>query len=89
MEDLEKLRKEIDQIDTQLLLLIKMRIEIVTQVGEYKKANNIAVIDKSREGKVLEKLSTQGEKLGLDPDVITKVWRTLFEISYNIEEEKK
>jgi len=49
------LRGEIDEIDKKLLALFEARMEKVLQIAEYKTACNMAVLDQSREKKVLEK----------------------------------
>lgn len=54
MNDLEVLRKRIDEIDSQLLPLFLSRMECSARVAEYKRANNMPVLDKLREKQVLE-----------------------------------
>ena len=55
MANLDELRKEIDAVDEQLVKLLEKRLDIVTKIGEYKIANNIPVIDRSRSELVIEK----------------------------------
>lgn len=54
--DLEVIRKEIDKIDRQLAAILEARLDLVMQVAEYKKAKGMAVKDKAREAKVVEKV---------------------------------
>ena len=61
MEDnykLEIYRTHIDEIDTRLMNLLIERYNIVTQIGEYKKQNNIPVLDKSREQFIYDKINS-------------------------------
>ena len=53
MKDLNTLRLEIDQIDRQLVALFEQRMAVTEQVGRYKLANNLPVLDRSREEQVL------------------------------------
>ena len=53
MKDLNQLRQEIDGIDRQLVALFEQRMAVTRQVGEYKLANGIPVLDRSREEQVL------------------------------------
>ena len=46
---LETLRQEIDSIDTQIFDLFKQRIAVAKQIGAYKKEQDLAVLDFSRE----------------------------------------
>ena len=57
MEDLSKLRQDIDRIDRQIVELFEERMSVSRQVAEYKIANGKKVLDRARE---LEKLETLG-----------------------------
>lgn len=57
MEDLSKLRQDIDRIDRQIVELFEERMGVSRQVAEYKIANGKKVLDRARE---LEKLETLG-----------------------------
>ena len=46
---LETLRQEIDSIDAQIFDLFKQRITVAKQIGAYKKEQELAVLDFSRE----------------------------------------
>lgn len=46
---MEEKRKQIDAIDDEIMQLLEQRFEVVADIKAYKKANNIAVIDNSRE----------------------------------------
>jgi chorismate mutase/prephenate dehydratase len=41
--DLDKLRQEIDEIDTQMCDLFARRMQVVAGIGQYKKENNMPV----------------------------------------------
>lgn len=49
MSELDDYRKQIDEIDARLVPLFLRRMEVARQVGEYKKAQNIPVLDSERE----------------------------------------
>lgn len=51
----EELRKEIDQIDRQLVQLFEKRMKVSTEIAEYKLRNNIPVLDAQREKMVINK----------------------------------
>ena len=54
MTDLEILRNQIDQIDKELLPLFLKRMECAHKVADYKRANNMPVLDKVREKQILD-----------------------------------
>lgn len=55
MRTLEELRPEIDKIDKELTRLFEARMDLAKEVGEYKKANGIEILNSKREEEVLEK----------------------------------
>ncbi|EDS78018.1 chorismate mutase [Clostridium botulinum C str. Eklund] len=57
MDDLKKLRDDIDSIDRELIALFQKRMETVLKVAEYKKKNNIPILNSHREDEVIKKNS--------------------------------
>ena len=55
--NLEEIRNEIDSIDRELVSLFIRRMNCASEVAEYKKANNLPVLDASRERALLKKVS--------------------------------
>ena len=55
MADLSDYRKEIDEIDHQLVPLFEQRMEVVRKVAAYKKEHNLPVLHAGREEEVLRK----------------------------------
>lgn len=53
MAELEDLRRQIDEIDRQIVPLYERRMDICRRVGEYKLAHNLPVLDAGREREVL------------------------------------
>lgn len=85
MNQLSNLRKIIDAIDEQILDLIKSRIEVVVEIGEVKKENNIDVKDEKREEEIYNRLVEKAKEKDIKPEAVKKVWKSLLEISYEIE----
>ena len=54
--ELNELRNQIDQIDKEMAVLFEKRMKIVKQIGEYKKENNLPILDKKREEEVIERI---------------------------------
>ena len=55
MEELDRLRKEIDRIDDQVIPLLELRFKIVKDLKKHKKS----LTDKRREEEILEKASSE------------------------------
>ena len=56
--DLDQIRKDIDQIDQELVALLEKRMVCVSQIIEYKEQQGIPVLDQGREREVLEKVGS-------------------------------
>ncbi|SFU67476.1 chorismate mutase [Clostridium sp. DSM 8431] len=55
MADLSDYRREIDELDKELVALFEKRMNVVKKVAQYKKENNLEVFHKDRENIVFEK----------------------------------
>lgn len=56
---LDNYRNKIDDIDNQLVKLMEERLLIVKDIGDYKKVEQIAIEDTSREDKVIERAKSR------------------------------
>ena len=79
--DLAGLRGEIDDIDDELLQLLARRMEVSAQIGEYKKQNNVTVVQMDRWKKILADHVAAGEDMGLSPILINKVFEAIHQAS--------
>ena len=79
--DLAGLRGEIDDIDSELLQLLARRMEVSAQIGEYKKRNNVTVVQMDRWKKILADHVATGEEMGLSPQLINKVFEAIHQAS--------
>ncbi len=79
---LEKLRDEIDAIDTQLVELLAKRQSITAKVGEYKKQIGKAIYDPEREASLIRKRRQLASDLSVSPDLIEDILRRIMRESY-------
>ncbi len=79
MEDLSVIREKINEIDDKIVELWKERMEACLSVAEYKKANNIPILDSKRERELLERVAaTAGKEL----DVYSRaLYETIMSVS--------
>jgi len=80
---LEKLREQINHIDDELIQLLGQRMKIADLIGEYKKANNITILQTNRWNSILEKAFAKGDKLNLSKEFITKYYDAVHMESIN------
>lgn len=76
LASLEVLRGRIDHLDHDLLDLLAKRMKVVEEIGEYKRANNVATLQVSRWNALLEDRLARAGELGLSPEYA----RELYEI---------
>ncbi len=69
---MEKMRQQINQLDDELLHLLGQRMKIADQIGQYKKENNITILQTNRWNAILERAFRKGEQIGLTKEFITK-----------------
>ena len=80
---LEKLRQQINHLDDELMQILGQRMKIAEKIGEYKKNNNITILQTSRWNEILERAFTKGDKLGLSKEFITKYFDAVHMESIN------
>jgi chorismate mutase/prephenate dehydratase len=81
MNIFEKLRSEINEIDSELLILLAKRRRVSHQVGENKIKLQKPVRDPAREQDLLVRLIQYGKSLGLDTHYITQIYQVIIEDS--------
>ncbi len=62
MKDLQIIREEIDEIDSQIVSLYEERMQRTTEVAEYKISVGKPVLDKQRESEKLERVRAQAKE---------------------------
>ncbi|TAE08428.1 MAG: 3-deoxy-7-phosphoheptulonate synthase [Bacteroidetes bacterium] len=80
---LSKLREQINHIDDELLQLLGQRMKIAEQIGNYKKENNITILQTNRWNEILQKAVSKGEKLNLTKEFITRYFDAVHMESIN------
>jgi chorismate mutase len=67
---LEMLRQRIDGLDDEIVQLLGQRMKLADRIGDYKKANDISILQTIRWNDILGRMSVEGGKLGLSEDFI-------------------
>lgn len=80
---LASLREQINQLDDELMTILGQRMKIADKIGEYKKNNNITILQTNRWNEILEKAFAKGDKLGLSKEFITKYFDAIHLESIN------
>lgn len=80
-EGIHELRKQIDEIDNQLMELLAKRMRVCREIGQYKKEHNMTVLQTVRYNEIQNKRGAQGTLCGMDPDFVRKVFEEIHEES--------
>ncbi|MDA7606404.1 chorismate mutase [Pelagibacteraceae bacterium] len=88
--EIEKIRKKLDKVDSNLLLIIKKRTGLVDKVIKYKK-NKKEIVDKKRINFILKKIKKKSIRLKIDPEITLSIWKEMIKsfIKYEYKKFKK
>lgn len=67
-ENLEELRKSIDNIDNAIIAMFAERFKVTTKVGHYKSVNRLPAKDIQREAMQFNRIAELANNYGLDPE---------------------
>tara|TARA_B100001173_G_scaffold294120_1_gene287722 strand:- start:1306 stop:1578 length:273 start_codon:yes stop_codon:yes gene_type:complete len=84
---INKLRKEIDKIDQDLIALLKNRFSIAKEIGQVKTSNSFGINDIDRENKIIKNLSIKANN-HLKEEDISNIFKLIFSISKNLQKIK-
>lgn len=80
-EGITLLRKQVDELDNELMNLLSKRMRVCREIGQYKKEHNMTVFQANRYSEILDKRGAQGALLGMSPDFIAQVFEHVHEES--------
>ncbi len=83
LESLSELRGKIDEIDDRLLCLLEKRMQIARSIGEYKKKNNMSVLQNKRWEEIIYKNIEKGKQKGLSREFINRLFKAIHQESIN------
>ena len=71
-----KIRKDLDKLDNDLLIIIKKRSKLVDLVIKNKKFKK-DIIDKKRISIILKNISKKSKKMKIDQKITQKIWKSM------------
>lgn len=82
MKNIIEYRKNLDKIDSQIVKLLKERMDAVKEIGIYKRENNLSTEDTNRENTIYENLESEvGEEYR---KIIRPIYGEIFKESKNL-----
>ena len=86
-ENIDQLRAKIDVIDENIVYALGSRMNVSRKIGEYKKENNIAIIQTARWANVFSKVLEKGKEYGLSEKFLSDVFTAIHEASVEVQNE--
>ncbi|WP_020534082.1 bifunctional 3-deoxy-7-phosphoheptulonate synthase/chorismate mutase type II [Lewinella cohaerens] len=83
---IDDLRQKIDEIDDDLLKLLGSRMKVSEKIGEYKKRNNIAILQTSRWNEILDQVMVKANAEGLSEGFVNTFLRAIHQESIDHQE---
>ncbi|MGB1450675.1 MAG: chorismate mutase [Marinirhabdus sp.] len=76
-------RTKIDVVDHKLIDILGKRMKISDEIGQLKRANNVAILQTKRWNEILGKMIRQGEEQQLSEEFILKIFKAVHQESIN------
>lgn len=76
-EILEIFRTQIDSLDIEIVDLLARRFQIVEQIGELKKQDNISALQTARWNQLLENIKIQADYRWVSIELIENIWNLI------------
>lgn len=80
-ENLSQLRRQIDELDNNLLELLAHRMRVSKEIGQYKKEHSMPILQEQRYDEILSKRVSQAEQMGMDGEFMKTVLVAIHEES--------
>jgi chorismate mutase len=84
--ELEKLRSQIDEIDTRIVELLVERMKVVEEIGEQKRDKGVSIFQLKRWKAIIEHYMSQGSEEGLSGSFLREVVEAIHSESIDIQQ---
>jgi chorismate mutase len=89
MQEINQLRKRIDEVDEQILQSLNERAEICRSIGLVKEKNGLPIQDFPRENTVYENIRKKATELGLNPAHVEAIYRQIVSMCSAVQDSTK
>ncbi len=83
LDILGELRQQIDVFDEHLLDLLEKRMKVAETIGQYKKANNITILQSTRWDEIINRVMSKTKAKGLSAEFIDTIFKAIHQESIN------
>jgi chorismate mutase len=89
LQEIEQLRKRVDEVDEQILQFLIKRAQICESIGLVKEKHGIPIQDFPRENDVYAHIREKAAELGLDPSYVESIYRQIVNMCSAVQDPKK
>lgn len=79
--ELAQFREKIDELDFQLLDLLKKRMGVSSEIGAWKQNNNVSILQPERWSAILKRANAYGAEIGLSSEFIDQLFKAIHDES--------
>jgi chorismate mutase len=87
--ELDECRSEIADIDSQLIELLRRRVDIARKTGVLKREMKLPILDPKREAAVIRRVVEEARVRGLDEEFIREIFWHVLGLSRNAQQEEQ
>lgn len=84
-DKLSELRTSIDIIDEEIINLLAKRIQLIKEIGKYKKMNKVTILQAKRWENIIKERKDLARELDISEDFIEEILKTIHKESINIQ----
>ncbi len=84
-DEIQQLRKKVDQVDEQILNALSERAKICRTIGLVKKKKDLQIRDTARENEVYERVKEKAIQFHLDPLQVEAVYREIVNMCSDVQ----
>ena len=77
-EKIKKIRRHIDRVDTVLITALAERMQLIVDIGQYKKKKELPIFDEKREIEIMDKLKSMAKEQGLEDSFTEEIFLSVF-----------
>ncbi|MCS7114678.1 MAG: chorismate mutase [Nitrososphaerota archaeon] len=88
MDKIAELREKIDEIDNEILRLLKERNEVSKLIGDIKRSKGMPIRDQEREREKYSRILKRAAELGLSLETVKNIYKNIIDMSIQAQEQK-
>jgi len=87
LDSLSDLRRNIDRLDEQIIILLRERAALAKRIAKLKLQKGLPIRDNDREREVLDRVAANAEREGINPELAKKIFKEIIELCVEVQKE--